>query len=58
MLVAGKAADRRRMQAQSGRAADFAVDHRGQHLTLESAQWRGLAQVEVTVDSARRTAHP
>lgn len=35
MLITGKAANCRRVKADSRRPADFAVDHRCYHLTLE-----------------------
>lgn len=39
MGVPGEAANCRRMEAQSGRATDLAVDDRREHLPLEPAEW-------------------
>jgi hypothetical protein len=38
MLVAGQTAHGRRVQAESGRAADFPVDDRRKHLPLKARE--------------------
>lgn len=38
MLIASEAANRRRVEPESGRPAHLAIDDRCQHLALESAQ--------------------
>ena len=54
MLIAGQAANCRRVKAQSWGSADLPVDDGGQHLPLQPAQWRGLSQMKVLVQRARR----
>jgi hypothetical protein len=38
------------VETESGGPVDVTVDHDGQHLALEAAQWRGLAEMQVVVD--------
>ena len=45
VLIYGQATHGRRVQAQSGSASYKAVDHRGEHLALQTAQGRALAHV-------------
>jgi hypothetical protein len=45
VLVFGQATHGRRVKAQSGSAAYQAVDHRGEHLALQTAQGRAFAHV-------------
>lgn len=57
MVIAGEAANCRRVEAQSWCATYLAIDDRCQHLALQSAEWRRLAKVEVTIHGARRTCN-
>jgi hypothetical protein len=54
MLIAGKAANCRRVEAQSGSAAHFAVDDRRDHLALEAAERRVPAKVKVAIQRSCR----
>jgi hypothetical protein len=58
MLVAGQAADRRRVEAQSRSPTHLAVDYRCQHLALESVKRRSTAKVEVAIEGTCRTCDP
>ena len=49
MLIAGKAANCRRVEAQSGSATHFAIDDRCDHLALEAAERRVPAEVKVAI---------
>ena len=55
VLIPREAADRRRVETQSGASADPPVDHRGQHLALEPAERRGGAEMEALVERTDRT---
>ncbi len=54
MLIPGQAANCRRMEPDSRRAAHLAVDDRRQHLALESAHRCRLAKVQVAVQGTGR----
>jgi len=49
MLIAGKAANCRRVKAQSGSSTHFAIDDRCDHLALEAAERRVPAKVKVAI---------
>jgi len=49
MFIAGQAANCRRVEAQSRCTTHLAIDDRGQHLALQSAERRRLAKVKVLV---------
>jgi hypothetical protein len=49
MLIAGKAANCRRVEPQSGSATHLAIDDRCQHLALETVERRGSAKVKVAI---------
>lgn len=57
MFVTCQTANRRRMHTQSGCAADRAVYHGGQHLSLEPRHRRVLPQVKIVVDPTNRDAY-
>ena len=52
VLFLGQATHRRRVEAKSGGAAYQAVDHRGEHLALQTTQGRALAHVQMVVEPA------
>jgi hypothetical protein len=52
MFITGKAANCRRMKANSRRPAHFAVYHRCDHLTLKPAHRRRFSEVEMVVNGA------
>ena len=58
MLIAGQAANRRRVEAQSRGSTYLAIDYRCYHLALESAERRRPAQVEVAIEGTCRTCDP
>ena len=58
MFIAGQAANCRRVQADSRRAAHLAVHHRCQHLPLQPAEGRPLAKVKMFIQGARGARHP
>jgi hypothetical protein len=51
MLVAGQAAHGRRVQAESGSAAYFPVDHRRKHLALKAREGGIASKVKVRVQA-------
>jgi len=55
VLIAGQAANCRRVETQSGSSAHLAVDDRRQHFALESAERGRLAKVKVVVKGSRRS---
>ena len=54
VLIAGKAANCRRVETQSGGPTHLAIDYRCQHLALKSAERRRFAKMKVAIQRAGR----
>jgi hypothetical protein len=58
VLVAGEAANCRRVKPQSRGTTYLPVDHRRQHLALKSSEFRGFAKMKVVVQGTRGSRDP
>lgn len=56
MLIAGKTAHGRRVQPESGGAADFPVDDGRQHFPLKAREGRVASEVKVGIESVEKGA--
>lgn len=57
-IIAGQAANCRRVEPQSRSPTHLAIDYRCHHLALESAERRRPAKVEVAIEGTCRTCDP